>query len=94
MARIRVLQVMAGARHGGAEAFFTRLVPALERAGLEQRVVIRRDAERAAKLREDGIEPLELSFGAFLDFKTSCALCTPPVMAISAPICPLMIPTQ
>ncbi|HUI17538.1 MAG TPA: glycosyltransferase [Alphaproteobacteria bacterium] len=74
MARIRVLQVMAGARHGGAEAFFTRLVPALASAGLEQRVVIRRDAERAAKLRKEGLEPLELPFRPFLDLGTHLAL--------------------
>jgi hypothetical protein len=29
---VRVLQVMAGAEHGGAEAFFCRLVPALSLA--------------------------------------------------------------
>ncbi len=74
MARLRVLQVMAGARHGGAEAFFMRLVPALERAGLEQRVVIRRDGERAAKLQSEGIETLELSFGAVLDWRTPLSL--------------------
>ena len=30
---VRVLQAMAGATHGGAEAFFTRLVVALAHAG-------------------------------------------------------------
>ena len=44
---MRVLQTMAGARYGGAEAFFTRLVGALARAGVEQHVVIRRDTARA-----------------------------------------------
>lgn len=70
MTRVRVLQAMAGARHGGAEAFFSRLVPALARAGLVQRVVIRRDNARAAELRAQGIETLELPFGGFFDFKT------------------------
>jgi len=70
MARMRVLQVMAGAHHGGAEAFFTRLVPALAEAGLEQKVVIRRDAERATKLRQEGFEPIELPFGARFDLET------------------------
>lgn len=74
MARVRVLQAMAGAHHGGAEAFFMRLVPALARAGLEQRVVIRRDESRAAELRALGIEPVELPFGGIFDLKTRSAL--------------------
>jgi glycosyltransferase involved in cell wall biosynthesis len=64
---IRLLQAMAGARHGGAEAFFVRLAIALQAAGQEQRVVIRRDADRAAALRRGGIDPLELRFGQALD---------------------------
>jgi glycosyltransferase involved in cell wall biosynthesis len=67
---MRLLQAMAGARHGGAEAFFVRLALALQRAGQEQRVLIRRDAERAAALRRGGIEALELSFGGPLDLAT------------------------
>ena len=67
---MRLLQAMAGARHGGAEAFFVRLALSLQRAGEEQRVLIRRDAERAATLRRGGIEPLELCFGGFFDLAT------------------------
>lgn len=67
---MRVLQAMAGAPHGGAEGFFMRLVPALHRAGIQQLVVIRRNAERAAALREIGIEPVELTFGGRLDLLT------------------------
>jgi glycosyltransferase involved in cell wall biosynthesis len=70
MGELRVLQAMAGAKHGGAETFFMRLVPALARAGLEQRVVIRRDAARATALRVQGLEPIELAFGGILDFTT------------------------
>lgn len=66
----RVLQAMAGAAHGGAEAFFERLAVALDRAGEEQAIVIRRNLERAARLRRDGIEPLELLFGSLFDFAT------------------------
>lgn len=66
----RLLQAMAGARHGGAEAFFTRLAIALGRAGQEQRLLIRRDADRAALLRRAGIEPLQLAFGGLLDLRT------------------------
>ncbi len=64
---MKVLQCMAGAGFGGAEAFFTRLVIALGRAGLDQRVVIRADADRAKSLRGAGIEPYELKFGGPLD---------------------------
>jgi glycosyltransferase involved in cell wall biosynthesis len=70
----RVMQVMAGAAHGGAEAFFDRLVPALARAGVEQRTVIRRNEERAARLRAEGLNPIELTFGGMLDFSTGPAL--------------------
>lgn len=64
---MKVLQCMAGAEFGGAEAFFTRLVIALGRAGLSQRVVIRANADRAKLLRDAGIEPDELKFGGPLD---------------------------
>ena len=71
---MRVLQAMAGAEWGGAEAFFVRLAIAFEKAGLEQRVVIRRNAERASILRAGGISPVELPFGGAFDFKTGGAL--------------------
>ena len=67
---MRVLQAMAGAPHGGAEAFFERLVPALSRAGLAQHVLIRRNALRAQRLRKAGVEPVELYFGSLLDLST------------------------
>ncbi|HZB90208.1 MAG TPA: glycosyltransferase [Stellaceae bacterium] len=67
---MRLLQAMAGARHGGAEAFFVRLAIALHHAGQEQRVLIRADAERAAALRRGGVEVLELPFGGRLDLAT------------------------
>lgn len=65
---------MAGAEYGGAEAFFTRLVLALSRAGLEQRVVIRKNPRRAEALRAGGIEPVQLPFGGMLDFTTTRTL--------------------
>ena len=66
----RLLQAMAGARFGGAEAFFTRLAVALQKAGQEQRVVMRPAPEREAALRRAGIAPLLLPFGGWLDFAT------------------------
>jgi glycosyltransferase involved in cell wall biosynthesis len=70
----RLLQAMAGAPHGGAEAFFERLAIALARAGEDQKIVIRRDANRAARLRQAGLDPVELSFGGILDFATTSRL--------------------
>lgn len=66
----RVMQVMAGAVNGGAENFFMRLAPALHRAGVPQRIVIRRHAERAAKLRAEGLTLQEFGFGGMMDFMT------------------------
>jgi glycosyltransferase involved in cell wall biosynthesis len=71
---MRVLQVMAGASVGGAETFFVDLVSALQRAGLDQRVAIRRNGARATTLRDVGLEPLELPFGGFFDFATRRSL--------------------
>jgi glycosyltransferase involved in cell wall biosynthesis len=65
---------MAGAEEGGAEEFFVRLVLALNRVGLEQRVVIRRDARRAERLAQGGVAPVELPFGGWFDVRTRPAL--------------------
>lgn len=65
----KVLQVIAGAAHGGAELFFVRLVLALHRAGVDQRVVMRPDADRARLLRDGGIEPIEVPFGSIMALK-------------------------
>ncbi len=65
-----VVQAMAGAEHGGAEAFFERLAIALNRAGLPQTLVIRRDGARSARLRDAGLAVTELPFGGRLDLVT------------------------
>ena len=65
---------MAGARHGGAELFFERLCSALARAGETVLPVIRRDAGRAARLREAGLAPIQLGFGGALDLATGVQL--------------------
>ncbi len=66
----RLLQAMAGAQHGGAETFFVRLVSALQRVGEDQRVLIRRDADRSRRLREAGVAVTELGFGGPFDIGT------------------------
>ena len=71
---VKLLQVIAGARHGGAETFFTRLAIGLEQAGQEQLVVMRKDTHRSKTLRNAAIKPIELSFGGRFDFFTSTRL--------------------
>lgn len=70
----KVFQLMAGAVHGGAEAFFERLAIGLQRADVPQRAAIRRQKERAARLRAGGVDVLEVPFGGMLDFTTRPAL--------------------
>jgi glycosyltransferase involved in cell wall biosynthesis len=67
---MRILQAMAGAQYGGAEAFFTRLVTALHRAGLEQRVLIRPNEAREKALAAHGIEPVKVALGGAWDFQS------------------------
>ena len=67
---MRVMQIMAGAPFGGAEAFYQRLVIALHKAGLEQKAVIRTNQARAALLRDEGVDVVELPFGGMLDLRT------------------------
>jgi len=61
---------MAGAEHGGAEAFFERLVVALHHHGVHQHVLIRENTDRAERLRKEGLLPVELPFGGAFDFST------------------------
>ncbi len=67
---MRVMQIMAGALHGGAETYFVDLVSGLHRAGLDQIVVIRRNPGRAEALERHSIYPVELPFGGMFDFTT------------------------
>jgi glycosyltransferase involved in cell wall biosynthesis len=62
---------MAGAPHGGAEAFFERLAIALHHAGETQQLVIRREPSRGARLRAAGLPVDELAFGRALDFMSA-----------------------
>lgn len=67
---MRLLQVMAGAEHGGAEAFFYRLIPALSQRGIEQLVVMRPHQKAVASLRDEGIEVETAPFKRAFDFRT------------------------
>ena len=67
---VKLLQAIAGAPHGGAELFFTRLAIGLEEAGQQQIILMRKDKERAQLLKDASICPVELRFGARFDFLT------------------------
>jgi len=67
---MRVMQIMAGGAHGGAEAFFERLTTALRRDGLAERAVIRRNRQRAHRLSLEGVPVTQLPFGGPLDLYT------------------------
>lgn len=70
----RLVSLMAGAKFGGAEAFFERLIVALHVGGVEQRIAIRADADRETRLRSKGLDPIALSFGGVFDLATSWRL--------------------
>lgn len=61
---LRLLQVIVGEPEGGAERFFVKLALALAKRGLSQKLVIQRDPNRAAELREGGCDVVEMDFGS------------------------------
>ncbi len=67
---MRILQAMAGAKVGGAEAFFVPLARAFAKAGRDQHFLIRHHPDRAAALRGVGAAVTELAFGGLLDLGT------------------------
>lgn len=71
---LSVLQVMAGGKTGGAEAFFLRLTCGLARAGVTQQAAIRSHSARKAVLVEAGVPVTELPFSGRLDFVTKKSL--------------------
>jgi glycosyltransferase involved in cell wall biosynthesis len=60
--KARLLQLLVGESRGGAEIFFVKLAIALQKRGVEQKIVILRDQERADQLRAAGCDVLELDF--------------------------------
>jgi len=70
---VRLLQAIAGGAQGGAEAFFVRLALAFARAGVTQRVLLRRGRAWNDQIRGAGIDAVELPFGGALDLKTGAA---------------------
>lgn len=71
---MKLLQIMAGARHGGAEEFFVRLALAFERANVDQRVAIRGHPFREQQLRRGGVRTDTFAFRRWLDVRTNFGL--------------------
>jgi Glycosyltransferase len=67
---MKLLQLMAGSRQGGAENFFSRLAVALNRENILQEVAIRNHVARARSLKTNGIIVHELPFRGWPDLYT------------------------
>ena len=71
---MKLLQVMAGARYGGAEEFFVRLALAFERANVDQRVAVRGHPFRKKQLSSGGVRTDTFAFRRWLDVRTNFGL--------------------
>lgn len=71
---MKLMQVIAGAKYGGAENYFVRLAIGIARLGIEQRIILRHNSERFEILRKGGIEPVGLQFGGIFDLRTGLSL--------------------
>ena len=71
---MRILQILAGARHGGAETAFVDMAIALKEAGQDITVATRKNKERVERLKQAGIPVHILPFGGRIDVYTPFAL--------------------
>lgn len=67
---MKILQVMAGNEHGGAETAFVDMCIAMQEAGMSIEVATRANAVRVPRLIEAGITVHELPFGGPIDVFT------------------------
>ncbi|MBI4030038.1 MAG: glycosyltransferase [Proteobacteria bacterium] len=68
---MKILQVMAGAQHGGAETAFVDMCLALHDAGEQIEIVTRPNPLRVMQLSKAGLKVHELPFGGVLDVYTT-----------------------
>ena len=68
--RLRVAHMMAGAKVGGAELFFKRLVGAFAKRDLTQHVITRDYPELVAYFEDISVPVTKAAFGGLLDFRT------------------------
>lgn len=71
---MKILQVMAGGQHGGAETAFVDISIALHEIGQDVEVVTRKNAVRVPRLLEAGIKVRTLPFGGKIDLYTKWAM--------------------
>lgn len=71
---MKTLQVMAGAKHGGAETAFVDMCLAMHEVGQTVEVVTRSNAVRVPQLRHAGIRVHTLPFGQHIDVYTRWAM--------------------
>ena len=71
---MKILQVMAGAQHGGAETAFVDISIALHESGSNVEVVTRKNDVRVSRLLGAGLKVHTLPFGGALDFYTKSAM--------------------
>ncbi len=71
---MRILHLMAGARHGGAETACIDMCELMARKGIDIQVATRPNDERVGRLKESGIIVHELPFGGKPDFYTGWKL--------------------
>lgn len=71
---MKILQVMAGGEHGGAETAFVDMCLALHEGGSEIEVVTRSNAVRVPALQKAGIKVHALPFGGKMDVFTGWKL--------------------
>lgn len=68
---MRLLHIIAGGRHGGAETFFTDLVRGLSQTGIEQHAITRSYPDRLSHLHDSACEYTVSSLGGPLDLLSS-----------------------
>jgi glycosyltransferase involved in cell wall biosynthesis len=71
---MKILQVMAGAEHGGAETAFVDMCIAMHEAGENIEVVTRPNKIRVPKMQAAGIKVHTLPFGSLVDVFTPWAI--------------------
>lgn len=67
---MKILQIMAGGRHGGAEIAFVDMCIAMHEAGQQVQVVTRKNDIRVPRLQKAGVKVHTARFGGALDFYT------------------------
>lgn len=67
---MKILHAISSTEDGAVDRAFEQTVTALARQNYAQRIVMRKDEQRADRLRALGLEPLELPFRARFDFSS------------------------